>query len=85
MVSIFCGTFLLFKKKGWCGLEGDAEMQSTDREEVLLPYLAVNEVKGQPINLNTRSRKWTCDLSPLQGLNHMVPDAQAADAQVSLS
>ena len=46
MVSIFCGTFLLFKKKGWCGLEGDAEMQSTDREEVLLPYLAVNEVKG---------------------------------------
>ena len=69
-------------------------MQSTDREEVLLPYLAVNEVKGglavnevkgQPINLNTRSRKWTCDLSPLQGLNHMVPGSQAADAQVSLS
>ena len=69
-------------------------MQSTDREEVLLPYLAVNEVKGglavnevkgQPINLNTRSRKWTCDLSPLQGLNHIVPDAQAADAQVSVS
>ena len=29
--------------------------------------------------------KWTCDLSPPQGLNHVVPDAQAADAQVSVS
>ena len=27
--------------------------------------------------------KWTCDLLPRQGLNHVVPDASAADAQVS--
>ena len=34
VVPTFCGTFLLFKKKIWCGSEGDTEMQSTDGEEL---------------------------------------------------
>ena len=29
--------------------------------------------------------KWTGDLSPLQGLNHVVPDVQAIDTQISVS
>ena len=29
--------------------------------------------------------KWTCDLLPPQGLNHVIPDASAADAQISVS
>ena len=46
---------------------------------------AVNEAKGQPVHLTQGPGKWTCDLSPPQGLNNVVPDAQAADAQVSAS
>jgi len=48
------------------------------------PGLAVKK-KGRARSPNTRPRKWTCDLSPPQGLNHMVPDAQAADAQIFVS
>jgi hypothetical protein len=34
MVSTFCEP-LLFKMKGWCGLERDSEIQSANGEELL--------------------------------------------------
>ena len=37
------------------------------------------------VHLTQGQGKWTCDLLPLPGLNDMVPDADAADAQVSVS
>ena len=37
------------------------------------------------LHLRQGPEKWTRDLSPPRGLNHVVPDALAAGAQISVS
>lgn len=67
-------------------------MEGTDGEELLLQqmeksfYRAISKGSNWGARSpNKRPRKWTSDLSPQQGINYAIPDAQAADAQTSLS
>ena len=75
--------FLTFQKERlvWAGLRQGNSINRWGRG-FTRAGLAVNEVKGEPLHLNTRPQEMDMLAVPQQGLNHVIPKAHTADAQI---